>query len=98
MPRPIWKGAVSFGLVSVPDSRYSATERAEQIHFRLLHAKDESTIDYKRVCEAEGVQVPWSEIVNGYEHDKGEFVVLTDNDFARARAEATQTFAIRDFV
>jgi DNA end-binding protein Ku len=98
MPRPIWKGAVSFGLVSVPVSLYSATERAEQIHFRLLHAKDESPIDYKRVCEAEGVQVPWSEIVKGYEHDKGEFVVLTDNDFARARAEATQTFAIRDFV
>jgi len=98
MPRPIWKGAVSFGLVNVPVSLYSATERAEHIHFRLLHAKDESPIDYKRVCEKEGVEVPWSQIVKGYEHDKGEFVVLTDKDFARVRSEATQTFAIRDFV
>jgi DNA end-binding protein Ku len=98
MPRAIWNGAISFGLVSVPVGLYSATERAERIHFRLLHAKDESPIDYKRVCEAEGVEVPWSEIVKGYEHAKGEFVVVTDKDFARARPEATQTLAIRDFV
>jgi DNA end-binding protein Ku len=77
---------------------YAATERGEQIHFRLLHAKDKSPIDYKRVCEAEEVEVPWSEIVKGYEYEKGEFVVVTDEDFARARAEATQTFAIHDFV
>ena len=98
MPRSIWKGAISFGLVSVPVGLYSATERAERIHFRLLHAKDESPIDYRRVCEAEGAEVPWSEIVKGYEVSKGEFVVMTDKDFARARPEATQTFAIRDFV
>jgi len=98
MPRSIWKGAISFGLVSVPVGLYSATERAERIHFRLLHAKDESPIDYRRVCEAEGVEVPWSEIVKGYEVSKGEFVLMTDKDFARARPEATQTFAIRDFV
>jgi len=98
MPRAIWKGAISFGLVTVPVGLYSATERAKEIHFRLLHAKDTSPIDYKRVCEAEGVEVPWSEIVKGYEYEKGQFVVLTEKDFARARTEATQTFAIRDFV
>ena len=98
MPRAIWKGAISFGLVTVPVGLYSAVERAETLHFRLLHAKDESPIDYKRVCEAEGVEVPWKEIVKGYEISKGEFVVMTDKDFARARTETTQTLAIRDFV
>ena len=98
MPRAIWKGTISFGLVTIPVGLYSAVERAEALHFRLLHAKDESPIDYKRVCEAEGVEVPWSEIVKGYEIAKGEFVVMTDKDFARARTEATQTFSIRDFV
>jgi DNA end-binding protein Ku len=98
MPRAIWKGALSFGLVTVPVGLYSATERASELHFRLLHAKDESPIDYKRVCEAEGVEVPWKEIVKGYEVQKGEFVVMSDKDFARARTEATQTFTVRDFV
>jgi DNA end-binding protein Ku len=98
MPRAIWKGAISFGLVTVPVGLFSATERRERIHFRLLHGKDQSPIDYKRVCEAEGVEVPWSEIVKGYEYEKGQYVVMTEKDFARARAEATQTFAIRDFV
>ena len=81
MPRPIWKGAISFGLVTVPVSLYSATERSAELHFRLLHAKDQSPIDYKRVCEEEGVEVPWSQIVRGYEYDKGHYVVMTDKDF-----------------
>jgi DNA end-binding protein Ku len=98
MPRSIWKGAISFGLVTVPVGLYSATERANEVHFRLLHAKDESPIDYKRVCEKEGVEVPWAEIVRGYEVTKGEYVVVTDKELAQARVEATQTFAIRDFV
>jgi DNA end-binding protein Ku len=98
MPRPIWKGAISFGLVTVPVGLYAATERAAEIRFRLLHAKDSSPIDYKRVCEAEGAEVPWDQIVRGYEYAKGQYVVLTDKDLARARVEATQTFAIRDFV
>ena len=98
MPRPIWKGAISFGLVTVPVSLHSATERSAELHFRLLHAKDQSPIDYKRVCEAEGVEVPWSEIVRGYEHTKGEFVVMSDKDFARARVEASQTFVVQHFV
>ena len=61
MPRAIWKGAISFGLVTVPVGLYAATERAAEIHFRLLHAKDASPIDYNRVCEAEGDEVPWAE-------------------------------------
>jgi DNA end-binding protein Ku len=98
MPRPIWKGAISFGLVTVPVGLYAATERAAEIRFRLLHAKDASPIDYQRVCEAEGVKVPWDQIVRGYEYEKGQYVVMTDKELARARVEATHTFAIRDFV
>jgi DNA end-binding protein Ku len=98
MPRPIWKGAISFGLVTVPVALYTATERAADLHFRLLHVKDTSPVDYKRVCEAEGVEVPWSQIGKGYEYAKGQYVLVTDKDFARARMEATQTFAVRDFV
>jgi DNA end-binding protein Ku len=73
-------------------------ESRGELHFRQLHAKDESPIDYKRFCVEEDVEVAWKEIVKGYEHRKGEFVVLTDEDFAKARVPATQTFEIRDFV
>jgi DNA end-binding protein Ku len=68
------------------------------LSFRLLHAKDESPIDYKRFCEEEGVEVPWHEIVKGYELSKGRYVVVTDEDFEKARVKATHTFEIRDFV
>jgi DNA end-binding protein Ku len=98
MPRAIWKGAISFGLVTIPVGLYSAVESRGELHFRQLHAKDESPIDYKRFCVEEDVEVPWKEIVKGYEYRKGEFVVLSDEDFAKARVPATQTFEIRDFV
>jgi DNA end-binding protein Ku len=98
MPRALWKGAISFGLVTVPVGLYAATERAAEVRFRLLHARDASPIDYRRVCEAEGVEVPWAEIARGYEHERGQYVIVTDEDFARVRAEATHTFEIRDFV
>ena len=94
----MWKGAVTFGLVTVPVALHAATERKNELSFRLLHAKDESPIDYKRFCEAEGVEVPRREIVKGYEVSKGRYVVVTDDDFEKARVKATQTFEIRDFV
>jgi DNA end-binding protein Ku len=95
--RPMWKGAISFGLVSIPVGLYSATSR-EDLSFRLLHAKDRSPIAYRRFCAEENVEVPWSEIVKGYEYEKGQFVVMTEADFAKAGAEATQRIDIRDFV
>jgi DNA end-binding protein Ku len=95
--RPMWKGALSFGLVSIPVGLYSATTR-EDLSFRLLHAKDKSPVSYKRFCVEENVEVPWSEIVKGYEYEKGEFVVMTEEDFRKAGVEATQTIDIRDFV
>jgi DNA end-binding protein Ku len=98
MPRSIWKGAITFGLVTVPVAMYSATESREELRFRLLHKKDSSPIEYRRVCKEEDVPVPWDEIVKGYEYEKGQFVVMTDEDFEKARTPATQTIEIRDFV
>jgi DNA end-binding protein Ku len=98
MPRSMWKGAISFGLVTIPVNLYSAVERSETLSFHLLHKKDNSRIENKRFCKEEGVEVPWSELVKGYEVAKGEYVVVTDEDFARARVPATQTFDVRAFV
>ena len=95
--RAIWKGAISFGLVNIPIALYPATRR-EQLKFRLLRASDLSPVNYKRVAEADGREVPWDQIVKGYEHQKGKFVVLRDEDFARVDVEATQTVDITDFV
>ena len=67
MPRSIWKGAISFGLVTIPVNLYSAVERSETLSFRLLHKKDNSRIENKRFCKEEDVEVPWSEVVKGYE-------------------------------
>jgi len=96
--RPIWKGAVTFGLVSVPVALYSATRRQAELHFRLLHDKDTAPIDYRRFCSEENVEVDWKNVVKGYEHGRGHFVVVTEDDFERARVAGTQMFEIRDFV
>jgi len=98
MPRPVWKGAVTFGLVSVPVNLYSATKRQAELSFRMLHAKDNAPVQYKRVCSEDGQEVPWNQIVKGYEYEKGQFVVMTDEDFEKARTESTETLEIRDFV
>src|SRR5437588_6535234 len=95
--RAIWKGAISFGLVSIPIALYPATRR-EELKFRLLRASDLSPVNYKRVAEADGKEVPWDQIVKGYEHTKGKFVVLKPEDFARDDVEATQTVDIINFV
>jgi DNA end-binding protein Ku len=95
--RAIWKGSISFGLVNFPIAHYPAT-RKEELTFRLLRAKDLSPVNYKRVAEADGKEVPWGEIVKGYEYEKGKFIVLKDEDFQRVDLEATQTVDIQDFV
>src|SRR5262249_2676960 len=69
-----------------------------RLSFHLLHKKDNGRIDYKRVCEKDDREVPWSEIVKGYEYAKGKYVVLTDEDFDKAKTPGTQTFDIRAFV
>jgi DNA end-binding protein Ku len=95
--RAIWKGSISFGLVNIPIALYPAT-RKEELKFRLLRKKDLSPVNYKRVAEKDGREVPWDEIVKGYEYEKGKFVVLNEKDFQRVDLEATQTVDIKDFV
>jgi DNA end-binding protein Ku len=95
--RAIWKGTISFGLVSIPISLYSAT-RHEELKFHLLRASDLSRVNFKRVAEVDGKEVPWDKIVKGYEYNKDKFVVLKDEDFTRVDVEATQTVDIINFV
>jgi DNA end-binding protein Ku len=95
--RPLWKGTISFGLVTIPVSLYPAIRR-EELKFRLLRKSDLSPINYKRVAEADGKEVSWDHIVKGYEYEKGKCVVLKDEDFARVDVEATQTVDIINFV
>jgi DNA end-binding protein Ku len=95
--RAIWKGSISFGLVNIPIALYPAT-RKEELNFRLLRKSDLSLINYKRVAEKDGKEVPWDQIVKGYEYEKGKYVILKDEDFQRVDIEATQTVDIQDFV
>jgi DNA end-binding protein Ku len=95
--RSLWKGSISFGLVNIPVSLYPAT-RSEELSFRLLRGSDLSPVNYKRVAQRDGREVPWDEIVKGYEYEKGKFVVLKEADFKRVDVEATQTVDIVDFV
>src|SRR5207302_3401144 len=95
--RAIWKGSISFGLVNIPIALYPAT-RKEELKFRLLRKGDLSPVNYKRVAEKDGKEVPWDQIVKGYEYEKGKYVVLKEEDFERVDLEATQTVDIQDFV
>ena len=95
--RAIWKGSISFSLVNIPIALYPATRR-EELKFRLLRKSDLSPVNYKRVAEVDGKEVPWEEIVKGYEYEKGKFVVIREEDFRRADIEATQSVEIVEFV
>jgi DNA end-binding protein Ku len=95
--RALWKGTINFGLVTIPVSLYPAIKR-EELKFRLLRKSDLSPVNYKRVAEADGKEVPWDQIVKGYEYERGKFVIIKDEDFARADIEATQTVDIINFV
>jgi DNA end-binding protein Ku len=97
MPRPIWKGAISFGLVNIPVELHTAV-RDNRPRFKLLHAKDESPVHYERVCERDGKPVAWEDLVKGYEYEKGQFVILTKDDFRTAALEKSKTIDILDFV
>ncbi len=98
MPRSIWKGAISFGLVNIPVELHTAVRSESRISFRQLHKKDNATIKYDRVCSKEEKPVPWDEIVKGYEYAKGKFVVLDEEDFRAAAIESSKTIDIQDFV
>ena len=95
--RAIWKGAVSFGLVSVPVKLYAATE-SHDVSFRQVHEKDGGRIRYQRVCSIDGEEVPYSEIAKGYETEDGEMVVLTDDDLANLPTTSSREIAVEKFV
>jgi DNA end-binding protein Ku len=96
--RPIWKGALSFGLVNIPVQLYSAIQSGERVSFRLLHRTDHSPIRYDRVCQKDGKTVPWDDIVKGYEYAKGRFIEMTEEDFKAAALESSKLIEILDFV
>ena len=95
--RSIWKGAISFGMVTIPVKLYSATE-SRDIRFRLLHKVDGAPIEEKRVCRADGKEVAWEELVRGFEVSKGEFVILDPEEIEAAKPESSTTIDIGDFV
>ena len=95
--RAIWKGAVSFGLVSVPVKLYSATE-SHDVAFRQVHVKDGGRIRYQRVCSIDGEEVPYSDIAKGFETEDGEMVVLTDDDFADLPSTSSREISVEKFV
>ena len=97
MARPIWKGNISFGLVNIPITLYTA-EQKQELNFKLLDKRTTSTVRYERVNEQTHQEVPWDQIVKGYEYNPGTYVVVTEEDFKNAAVEATQTIAISDFV
>jgi DNA end-binding protein Ku len=97
MPRPLWKGAVSFGLVHVPVILASAENR-NNFDLTMLDRRNMKPVGFKRYNKETEKEVGWDNIVKGYEYEKGRYVVLTENDFKRANVEATQTVDIMAFV
>jgi len=98
MPRSIWSGAISFGLVNVPHRMYSAVSE-HNLHFNFIHVKDGSRIGYEKICKEEGRPVPDEEIAKAFNWEGEEYVVMADEDFDAASAhEQAKTIEIRDFV
>lgn len=97
MARALWKGAISFGLVHVPVSLYPATQ-GQGLSFDMIDKRDFSPVGYKRYNKSTGEEISRENIVKGYEYEKGEYVVISDEDFKQANVEATQTVDIVAFV
>src|SRR3954462_6532287 len=98
MARGLWKGAISFGLVNVPVELYSAQKRSADIDLTMLDKRDMAPVGYKRVNKATGKEVPWEDVVKGYEYQDDKYVVLSTEDFRRANPEASKTVDIVGFV
>jgi DNA end-binding protein Ku len=97
MPRAIWKGSISFGLVTIPVELHTAV-RDHRPKFRMLHARDKSPVRYERVCQREGKPVAWEDLVRGFEYEKGQFIVLTKEDLKAAALNKDKAIDIMDFV
>ncbi len=94
--KSIWKGAISFGLIHIPVRLYSAS-RNRELKFKMLHKKDMGEIRYARICKVDGKEVPWEDIVKGYQYQEGDYVVLTEEDFESADPKKSKTVEIIDF-
>jgi DNA end-binding protein Ku len=97
MPRAMWKGSVTFGLVEIPVAMIAA-EEADELSFNQIDRRTMSRVGYKRVNKDTGEEVPWSEIVSGYEYEPSEYVIFSDDELKRANVKATQTIEIEQFV
>jgi DNA end-binding protein Ku len=97
MPRAIWKGAINFGLVTIPVGMYTATDNKTP-KFKQLRKTDHSPIRYKRVAESDGEEVAWEDIVKGYEFDKDRYVVFTDEELSAANPESNRLVDVVQFV
>lgn len=97
MARPIWNGTISFGLLNIPVQLYSG-ERSVDLHFRLLDSRDKNPVRYERVNVETGEEVPWKEIVKGFEYSKGSYVVVDEDDIRKQAPEATEAVEIEAFV
>lgn len=97
MPRPTWKGNISFGLVNVPVSLYSAEQRSD-LSLRLIDSRNNARVRYVRVNEETGEEVPWDNIVKGFEYDGGNYVLLSDEEMESVSVEMTRTIEIEEFV
>jgi len=98
MPRPIWKGHISFGLVNVPVVLFSAERRSEHQGFKLIDSRNSARVRYERVNDETGEEVPWDKIVKGYEFKDGQYVLFSQEELENASAELTKTIEIEQFV
>lgn len=94
--RPIWSGSISFGLVNIPIRLYPGTKE-HTINLDMLHKKDLSPIRYAKICKLEEKEVPYEEIVKGYEFQKGEYVLFSDEDFQKVYPKKSKTIEIKCF-
>jgi len=96
MPKALWRGAISFGLVYVPVEVHTAS-RDNTLPLHMLDSRDFSPVGYQRVNKRTGREVDWSHVVKGFEYKKGDYVVLTDADFKRANVKASETIEVKTF-
>jgi hypothetical protein len=90
MARGLWKGAISFGLVNVPVELHSAKKRSTELDVTMLDKRDLAPVGYRRVNKSTGKEVPWADVVKGYEYEDDKYVVLSDEDFRRANGDPHQ--------
>lgn len=96
--RAIWNGSISFGLVNIPVRMYSGSESREGIDLDMLHKEDHAPIRYARICRKDGEEIPWNDIVKGYEYRDGDYIVLTQKELDTLDTKKTQTVDIQQFV